>query len=237
MYTFKITAGKDKLNDLDLVDNIDKPNPWNFTTVGDEPVITLTTPGDGDTNVYLLADIVVTFSEPMNTAITFSCNPDPGGWGNPVWNAVNDEVTFSHTGSFSKNTPHTFTITAAKDLDGLDFISTVLNPFTFTTAGDNPMIIGTTPEDSAINVGLGADIVVEFSKPMEASTVLFTITPDVTVTPDWSVDKMEVTFTHTAEFTKNTPYTCRITAGKDTSGYDIIAGSIPNPFVFTTVGD
>jgi hypothetical protein len=173
----------------------------------------------------------------MNTStVLFSCAPDPGGW-SVVWNALHDEVTFTHSNPFTKNTLYTFTITAAQDLDGLDFNSTVMNPITFRTADDNPMIIKTTPEDGAVNVPLNADVVVEFSKPMEASTVLYTVSPAVTMTADWSVDKMTVTYSHVTDFAKYTLYEFRITAGKDTSGYDLIASPVENPFVFTTIGD
>jgi hypothetical protein len=236
-YTFEITAGTDQTNSLPLV-VVEKPNPWTFTTLGDEPVIMETSPADGDTNIHLMQDVVITFSEPMNTAtVMFSCTPDPGGWSAPSWDATNEVVTFSHSTPFTKNTDHTFQITAGKDMDGIDFIPDILNPFTFKTAGDNPIITKTTPADGDENVALNADIIVEFSKPMETSTVLYTIVPAITMTADWSVDKTEVTLSHATEFAKSTVYTFKITAGKDTSNYDILPGTIPNPFSFTTIGN
>jgi ribosomal protein S6E (S10) len=237
-YTFEITAGNDKVNNLPLVPG-DIPNPWNFTTVGDEPVIIETSPADGDTSVYLMADIVVIFSEPMQTSIvSFICSPDPGGWSSsPSWNPSNEIVTFSHANPFVKNTEHTFKIAAGKDMDGLDLVIDIMNPFKFTTAGDNPMIIETSPESGAKNVGLDDDIVITFSKAMDTATVLFTLNPPVTLIPDWSVDKKEVTYSHATEFAKNQEYQFRITAGKDTAGYDLITGTVDNPFKFTTIGD
>ncbi len=239
-YTFTITAGTDSALGLPLAVNPDPDilNPWNFTTVGDEPVVTVTTPANNDVNVHLSADLIVKFSEPMNTGtVQLSCSPDPGGWATGVWNALNNEVTYKHTNPFLKNKLYTCQITAGKDLDGLNLISNALNPWSFTTAGDNPMIIETTPEDGASHVLLGADVVVEFSKSMDIDSVTISSLPSVIFTADWNLDKTIASFQHTTAFGKNQLYTFTVTAAKDQEGFDLISGNIPNPFVFTTIGD
>ncbi len=237
-YSFKITGGMDTSSNALVEGTI--PNPWNFMTVSGRPVIHQTTPEDNAENVYLTADIVVKFSEPMDTStVQFSCMPDPGGWSTVAWNALNDEVTYTHIKPFTKNTKYTCQITAGMDLDGLDLIPNVLNPWSFTTASDYPMIIKTTPVDGTINVSLDAEIVIEFSKSMDSTTVLYQFTPTVAggFTADWNLGTTKVKFQHFADFAKHTLYTFTITAAKDEEGFDLISGNIPNPFVFTTIGD
>jgi methionine-rich copper-binding protein CopC len=238
-YEFNITAGTD-LDDNPLVQG-SIPNPWNFTTIEDSPIIIETTPANGRTEVYTQADIIVRFSEPMNkSTVQFMCTPDPGGWQTPVWNALSEEVNFKHTNPFNNKTKYTFEIIAGKDLEGSDLISgPIPNPWSFTTAGEPPMIIETQPKDGAMNVMLDADIIVDFSKHMDIGTVQYSCTPTVTggFIPEWNLDKTEVKFEHATDFIKNTIYTFKITSAKDLDGYDLISGIIPNPWNFRTIGD
>ncbi|MCK5559166.1 MAG: Ig-like domain-containing protein [Thermoplasmata archaeon] len=239
-YTFEITAGQDSTYSLPLVTNDPIHNPWNFTTRGDEPVIDETYPADSDINIPVGADIVVTFSDPMDTAtVILQCTPDPTGWSIATWDPLNKVATFSHSTEFVKNTEYKCQITAGKGDNGLDLDLTVNNPWSFTTAGDNPTITLTSPEDEATNVLLNAEIAVTFSKAMDTTTVQYTCTDSVTggFTADWNLDNTEVTYQHTADFAKNKLYTFKITAGKDQAGYVIVASNIPNPFIFTTIGD
>ena len=238
-YTFAITAGKDEKG-MDLIPS-PIPNPWNFTTYSKGPSINHTTPGQNTTHVALNADIIVKFSEPMNTStVLFAISPDPGGW-SASWNALNDEVTFTHSNPFVKNTYHTFQITAGKDLHGLELEPSDLNPWSFTTVGggyDDPFIIETTPVNGAVNVSLAAEIVIEFSSPMNSTTVQYSITPTVGgFTANWNLDNTEVTYQHTINFVKKTLHTFTITAAKDEEGFDLNDGWVPNPFAFTTIGD
>lgn len=237
-YEFKLTAGID-IDDKELI--LDINNPLIFITVGDNPIILETTPANDANNIYSYADIKVKFSETMDVdTVKFKCTADPGGWKTPIWNAKKDEVTFSHLNPFNKNTEYTFEITEAKDLEGFDIISgDIPNPWSFTTAGDNPMLIETIPKNGATQVLLDADIIVKFSKPMKIETVQFNCIPAVTgnFTPDWNLDKTEVSFKHTTNFAKTTLYTFRIIAAKDQEGFNLIQGNIPNPWQFTTIGE
>ena len=56
----------------------------------------------------------------MNTgSLTYTCSPDPGGWGTSwsAFNVANDQVILSHT-AFAYGTTYTFTITVASDIAG-----------------------------------------------------------------------------------------------------------------------
>ncbi|MFO7618280.1 MAG: ABC transporter substrate-binding protein [Thermoplasmata archaeon] len=99
------------------------------------PIIIFTVPVNGELNVSYDQDIIVTFNKPMNTgSVTFSCNPDPGGW-TVSWNANNTVATFSHNYFNDCFAEHTFEITGGTDIDGNALIAgTVPNPWSWTLA-------------------------------------------------------------------------------------------------------
>jgi hypothetical protein len=233
-YTFEITAAKD-LAGNDLIVGV-VPNPWTFTTADViEPAISSTTPSNGTIDVLITADIVVIFSEEMNTSsVAYTCTPDPGGW-SVVWSAGNTTATYSHN-DFDSETTYTFEITGAKDLAGNDLIAgAVPNPWEFTTEDViAPEISSTTPVNGTIDILITTDIVVIFSEEMNTTSVTYTITPD----PGgwsvvWSAGNTTATYSHN-DFDSETTYTFEITGGRDPAGNDLIAGAVPNPWTFTT---
>jgi hypothetical protein len=130
-YTFEITGGKD-IGENDLVAG-SVSNPWSFTTldvIG--PEITTASPANGSTNVLLTANVVVTFSEQMNTSsVTYSCIQDPSGWV-VEWSNGDKTVTYSHN-PFTTQSIYTFHISAGKDMAGNTLNPSIPNPWSFTT--------------------------------------------------------------------------------------------------------
>ncbi|MCK5562006.1 MAG: Ig-like domain-containing protein, partial [Thermoplasmata archaeon] len=239
-YNITVTAGTDMADNALAPGFI--PNPFRFKTIGVHPTIVETTPVSDATNVAHNADIIVKFSKAMQTAsVMYTCSPMPAGGFTATWSADNKNVTYSHTTDFNPNTPYTFEITAALDLDSLALIfGVVANPFNFTTLGNNPCIIETTPAHDDTGVALAADIVVRFDVPMGTSTVTYQCTPAVAggFTAQWNIDNEIVTYSHTTDFAENTQYKFEITGGKDADfGLDLIADVIPNPWNFTTHGN
>jgi len=105
------------------------------------PSITDTDPRHGEGDVEVNKDIIVTFSESMDTGtVSFSCSPTPGAW-SETWSDGDTKVTYSHN-DFSIGTDYTFEITAGKDLSGKDLIAGSVNPWTFATAGGCPYLYG-----------------------------------------------------------------------------------------------
>lgn len=105
-----------------------------FYLQGDpNPYIIYTSPSDGSTNIPVNEPIVIVFSEAINTGtFAFTCEPDPGGWGQS-WNSGNDTVSLTHN-DFDFSTSYTFTVTSAQDSTGNNLASgTAPNPFSFTT--------------------------------------------------------------------------------------------------------
>jgi hypothetical protein len=213
------------------------PNPWWFTTVGASPYIDSTEPADGDTSVPLTQDIIITFSEQMNTGMTSCTVSPPGVTMIPVWSSGDTVLTLNHAAPFAELTIYTVTC-AGQDIGGNVLVDgPVPNPWSFTTAQfEPPEILLTDPQDGAIDVPLTQNVVVTFSEPMDTVTVSCTLSPPgVTLSASWTVGNTVLTLSHATPFTVSTTYTVTC-QGKDMDGNDLVAGSVPNPWSFTTVG-
>lgn len=115
-----------------------------YVTPGVPPTVVSTVPANGATGVSLGQNIVITFSEPMNTATvifgtSFTISPNPGGSWSFVWGGGNSVVTFSHSLLFSHNTYVCTVTTAVTDVAGNHMLSNYVWSFTtlapaFTTA-------------------------------------------------------------------------------------------------------
>ena len=104
------------------------------------PYISWTSPFDGEMDVPVGQQIVVGFSESMDTSsLQFTIGPtDPGGWV-VEWNSPDDTVaTLSHN-PFDPYITYTFEVVDARDKVGFGLASSsVPNPFSFTT-GSSPV--------------------------------------------------------------------------------------------------
>ncbi|MEE9340757.1 MAG: Ig-like domain-containing protein [Thermoplasmata archaeon] len=208
------------------------PNPWNWSTI---VVIVSTDPAHGETDVDTYQDIMVSFSGSVDPAssITWAIFPDPGGW-IATWGAGDTIVMLSHINPFD---PCSW-ITVAFYLDGFPFPSLVPNPWWFQT--ECPLrIIHTDPYHGQTDVPLDHDIVIEWSKPMDPGTVMWTIDPPHPGgwNQSWSVNNTVLTLSHTVPFLDCQLYEVAIVEGRDMDGYMYLPGYdlVPNPWSFTTV--
>lgn len=233
-YTFQITAGKDMAN-LNLASGT-VPNPWWFTTEDVEgPEIVKTTPSDGQQNYSRTGNVVVDFSETMDrSSVTYTCTPDPGGWG-VSWSNSDKIATFTHN-QFDQKTKYTFQITGAKDSSGNDLNpSTVPNPWTFRTTGDYtaPQISLTSPANNVVDVKTDANIIVTFSEAIDSSTLEYSCTPDPGGwSESWGAGNTILTLSHNP-FNSSGSYTFQVTAAGDLSGNKLKAGTVSNPWSFS----
>jgi hypothetical protein len=105
-------------------------------TDGAGPMLTSVSPVNAETNVGLTDDVVLNFTEPIDTgSLTYTFSEEPTGI-SVAWTGSNSIATISHTGSYSGMADITFTVTAAPDVAANTFvgaISGVTHPFTFTT--------------------------------------------------------------------------------------------------------
>ncbi|MCK5560173.1 MAG: Ig-like domain-containing protein, partial [Thermoplasmata archaeon] len=246
IYNFEIIAITD-LTGKSLIQhpNLLIPNPWNFTT-GDftNPMVTRTTPAHNASKVKLDEGIEIRFSEPMNTTtLKFTCEPDPGGWQTPIWNATNETVIYNHTNPFQELTGYWFNLTAGNDTWDWPLVPNpdpkIPNSIRFWTGGfTSPKILTIVPANNTINVEVNASIIVTFSEPMNASTLTLNCQPVVLsgFSPQWNANNDQLTYTHSDDFAYNTWYNITISGAKDLAGNDLIEGLEPNPWRFRTEG-
>jgi parallel beta-helix repeat protein len=233
-YYFRITGGKDRGGNNLISGSV--PNPWYFTTrdvVG--PEITTTSPANGSINILVTANVVVTFNEQMNTSsVKYTCKPDPGGWATS-WSNGDRILTCSHN-SFISQTTYTFHVTAGKDIAGNPLNPSLPNPWVFSTRDTiPPEIIATSPMNNSYSIPLSAHVIVSFNEAMDNTTVTFICNPNPGGwSVSWSGGNTVATYSHNS-FTENTNYTFRITGGKDAAGNKLIASTVPNPWVFSTL--
>jgi len=213
------------------------PNPFHFTTQPQAPILVETDPEDGETNVPIARDVVLTFDRAMDTntsSLTFDCGPDPGGW-TRAWSGGDKVLTLSHT-NFTENTEYTFELLTAKSADGVELAgSSVPNPFTFRTVSPWPILIETTPADGAVDIPVGLDVILVFDRPMDSDTGLV----DFTCSPDpggWELTWTENTTLHLAHefFDYETTFTFELLDAVSEDDYHFTDSMVPNPFSFTT---
>ena len=152
-----------------------KPNPWTFKTVCVPPFIVSTNPADGATNVGLLADIVVTFSEAMRPPPTLAWTILPtvptltGSLSNG-----NTVLTLTHTTPFATCTLYTVQVQGT-DVDGNQLVAgPVPNPWTFTTTCGVAAPGGL----RVIRAPGGADIVLQWRNVTGASSYVIYSSPN-----------------------------------------------------------
>ncbi|MCK4445333.1 MAG: Ig-like domain-containing protein, partial [Thermoplasmata archaeon] len=159
--------------------------------------------------------------------------PDPGGGWAITWTNGDTSVVLSNAVPFEPCTLYTVYLHI-----GLSpFPSLVPNPWSFTTVCPT-RIIRTDPYDGQTDVPLNHSIEVEFSKPMNTGTVMWTINPDPGGwNQSWSSNSTVLTLSHTILFLDCQTYTVQIVGGQDLDGYDLIPGAdlVPNPWSFMTV--
>ncbi len=235
---------------------------WSFTTglTADitPPTVTITLPASGAVGVPTNEKITATFSKVMNPATitasgTFTVAVAGAGGaavpGTASW--AGSTATFAPAANLAPSTQFTATITnAAQDLSGNALgAGAVPNPWSFTTgAGPNttpPTITLTSPANAAINVILNTAVNATFSTAMDPVTITapgtFTLAvagaggAAVAGTVTYNSVSDVATFTPATNLAPSTQYTASITnAAKDVTGLALAAGSVANPWTFTT---
>ena len=161
---FSITDGTNTNTDIGAFANV---------VYGDRtgPVITVLSPADAETNVSTSEDIVVTFSEAINTGTAaYTLSADPGGKVD-AWTVGNTVLTVTHD-QFESSTDYTFTMTVAADAAATAFggaIAGVTHPATFTTASSGGVSVSSSAPDPSIGSGTDDNPVDSISESSSAS--------------------------------------------------------------------
>lgn len=214
---------------------MDTNEVFGTTLDGTLPRIILTAPYDGEVNVTLSEDIVITFSEQMNRgSVAFICSPNPSGW-SQSWSSGDTVVTYSHS-PFEIETAYHFQVTNGQDLAGNFLVGgAISNPWSFTTVDhSSPTIISIEPAHNAQKVGLDDLVIITFSESMDPDSIVFTCNPDPQGwVGDWNTNNTQLLLSHD-DFTELTTYSFEIIQGTDISGNQLVTSGISNPFSFTT---
>jgi flagellar basal body-associated protein FliL len=100
----------------------------------------------------------------------------------------------------------------------------------------SPQIISTNPANDTSGVPLTEQVIIEFNEPIDTTTFDYTIFPD----PggwmwNWNPGNTNVTGLHIVDFAPDTTYTFNVINANDTSGNQLGPGTVPNPWIWTTV--
>ena len=237
---YRVSVSGTDLAGKPLIQNPKNPavvNPWRFMTFCDNPSMMITIPADGDVDVPVLQDIIVAFSDEMNTAsVTWMISP-PVIEMTPQWNA-NVMLTIPHF-PFNQCTRYTVQITAGRSLTGLSLVpGFAANPWSFDTVCTGPYVTDTNPAHNQGLVPVDQVVWVNFSEPMDTTSLFVSIFPSgVTFTPTWSNGDQTLRLDHATPFLDCQPYTISVD-GLDKSGESMLLGAsspgAPNPWNFTT---
>ncbi len=202
------------------------------------PLVTITSPIDGATNVPLDQLITVSFNEEMNPETinqsSFTLNGTSQVAGVVTYNGTT--ATFTPSSLLTPNTTYSARITrTVKDLTG-NALQTETN-WTFSTGSTiTPMVSSTDPENNTNNVVLNKLVSVNFNMPMKASTInttTYTVKQGTTaVSGTVSYSGTTAIFTPTVPFAANTVYTA--TVSKSATNLDNTALIADYVWKFTT---
>jgi Ice-binding-like/Bacterial Ig-like domain len=227
---------------------------WTFTTAT-LPSVTSTNPASAATNVPINQKITATFSEPMTSSTitaagTFTLAVTTGGaavTGVVTYDAASNSAIFTPGANLAASTQFTATITtAAQDATGHAITNNYIWNFTTGTAASAiaPTVLSADPANVTVNVPLNQRIAATFSEAMDPATIsaLGTVTVVKTIgavpvagTVTYDMASNTAIFTPSANLATATQFTVTISnAATDLKGNALIAGSVPNPWSFTT---
>ncbi|MDY6866964.1 MAG: ASPIC/UnbV domain-containing protein, partial [Chloroflexota bacterium] len=116
---------------VDVLEDVSADQILNITEDINSPTLTMTTPSDEATNVFLNQPIIVDFSEPMNTnSVNYIVTPTVSL--TATWNKDDTQLTLTHN-NFASNTTYTVEVTGQDKAGNSLIFNSVPNPWQFTT--------------------------------------------------------------------------------------------------------
>jgi hypothetical protein len=216
------------------------------------PGVVSVTPAQGATGIATNTTVTATFSMTMNSAsITTSTFTLVGPGGAPVTGVVTysgTTATFTPNAALAYGVTFTATITnGAATPGGAGLLGNYVWSFTVGTATITtpPVLVKTVPASGASSVVLNQAVSVTFSEAMNpltltASNFYVYLSSDPTKTAlggSYQYDPVNfiATFTPTSLLATNASYTAMVTNGATNVGNNpLVAGTVPNPWIFTT---
>jgi len=211
------------------------------------PTVTFVTPFNSETGVPINRRVAATFSEAMDpttiSAATFTVT-GPGAAqenGTVTYDTLNHFATFTPASNLLPSTTYIATITiGAKNPAGVSLAVPFVWSFTTGVTPDttSPTVIFANPADLATGVPINTAIIAAFSEAMDPATITatnFTLMQGATpISGTVTYLGGIATFTPSSPLTPSTTYTATIVAATDLAGNDLVGGSVPNPWTFTT---
>ena len=220
------------------------PNPFSFTTAADQPpnaFSKISPPSSGEA----CCDVRLEWQnngDPDGTELTYHVLLYPQGSTTPLIDATTIEsgstipmgrltvgATYEWNVSATDGRNTVWANGAETDRWAFTYIEGIIDPT------NPPRILSTDPVDGATDVPTTAPITIAFSESMLQESVRtgLNITPAVTgVRILWNPTQTVATIEHDA-FAASTLYTVTVD-GRDLAGTRLAAGTVPNPFSFTT---
>jgi methionine-rich copper-binding protein CopC len=188
-----------------------------------KPTVTARTPAPGATDVAVSIAPTATFSEAVSSATMSVAAGTTNVAGTTTYDAATRKATFTPTVPLANGTSYTVTVAGATDAAGnvMDELS-----WGFTTAAAPPVdttpptVTARTPAAGATGVATSSTVSVTFSEPVQASTVVMSLTgpSGAAVTGSRSPTSgtaQTVTFTPSAALAPSTTYTVAVSGAKD----------------------
>lgn len=204
------------------------------------PVITATSPTDGQAGVSTATVVSVTFSEAMDTAAVeqaFALSPLADGAFS--WDAGETAIVFAPAAQLAPDTSYTATMGAdAADLAG-NLLGSAFS-FSFATAAapdlSAPTVLGVVPTAGAVNVGSSTAVTITFSETMNPASVesAFSLAPSSGQDPAlvgtfaWSQANSVLAFSPDGPLLYATEYTVTIGSG----AADLAGTTLAAPYAF-----
>jgi hypothetical protein len=214
-------------------------------TILPSPTVIYTTPAHGSSGMLVNRNIIAAFSEPMAaTTVTDVLNFTLSGPGasSVAGSITYDESTrialFTPSVNFSFNTSYTGMITiGARNLAGTSLASDFAWTFTTGSAADStaPLLVNTSPAHTAVTVPLNQIISATFNEQMNPLSIIYTMTAPgpVSVPGNMTYTGTTALFRPLSYLASDTLYTITV-AGSDLADNPWTAGSVQNPWTFTT---
>ncbi|MCQ3975047.1 MAG: hypothetical protein DPW09_16530 [Anaerolineae bacterium] len=213
----------------------DVPADQTLNITESPPLLTATTPGNGAVNVALIQPIILDFNAAMAPG-TVVYILTPSLTLTPTWNSSYTRLILAHSG-FAAGVNYTAQVSGQDQAGNFLAAGGAANPWQFTTTSDSteeaPFLSATNPANGATGIPLDQPIILDFNMAMDAATLTYTLTPTLNLTPTWNVGFTRLTLTH-PNFVTDTTYTVFV-KGQNPAGYDLAAGSVPNPWQFATI--
>jgi len=211
---------------------------WSFTRDDNlRPSVKTTTPEYDASDVNRSVDVVIVFTEDMDTSViptlTQTAGTDPGGWTFLGWSKThtdNDTASWSHNDWITEDSV-TLEISDYDDAVGNYGFA---HSWSFTIEDWNVEVRETTPSDGATSVGESLSVSITFYESMDTS-----VTPTLTqetgdvVTYTFSGWSSQYLTDDTATWTHSTAWTSNDNIQLNVSGHKDLNGNTGTPYVWS----